>query len=42
MQDNEILKVDQIFSQHLQRKIANDYTIKFNNKYYQLFREKDC
>jgi len=42
LRDDEIWKIDQIFSEFKQRKIANDFTIKFNNKYYQLFREKDC
>ena len=41
LRDDEILKLNQIFSLTLQRKIAHDYTVKFNNKYYQLFREKN-
>ena len=41
LRNDEILNIDQIFSTTIQRKIANDYTVKFNNKYYQLFREKD-
>jgi hypothetical protein len=42
LRNDEVLKIDQIFSEHIQRKIANDFTIKFNNTFYQLFREKDC
>ena len=42
LRHDEILKLDQIFSEFKQRKIANDFTIKFNNKFYQLYREKDC
>jgi hypothetical protein len=42
LRNDEILKIDQIFSEHIQRKVANDFTIKFNNTFYQLFREKDC
>jgi len=41
LRTDEIMNIDQIFSTTIQRKIANDYTVKFNNKYYQLFREKD-
>jgi hypothetical protein len=41
LRTDEILNLDQIFSTSIQRKIANDYTVKFNNKYFQLFREKD-
>lgn len=40
LRDDEIQKIDQIFSEHLERKIANDYTIRFQNKYYQLYRNK--
>lgn len=40
LRDDEIQKIDQIFSEHLERKIANDYTIRFQNKYYQLYRKK--
>lgn len=40
LREDEILKLDQIFSEFKQRKIANDFTIKFNNKFYQLYREK--
>jgi len=42
LRDDEILKIDQFFSEHIQRKIANDFTIKFNNKFYQLYREEKC
>ncbi len=41
LRTDEIINIDRIFSTSIQRKIANDYTVKFNNKYYQLFREKD-
>ncbi|MGZ8887583.1 MAG: hypothetical protein ACXW1A_04895 [Nitrososphaeraceae archaeon] len=34
-------KIDQIFSEHKERKISNDYTIQFENKYYQLYRTKE-
>lgn len=34
-------KIDQVFSEHKVRKIANDYTIQFENKHYQLYRTKD-
>jgi len=33
--------IDQIFSQHAPRKLKNDFTIAFKNKYYQLYRNKD-
>ncbi|NOQ50451.1 MAG: ISNCY family transposase [Mycoplasmataceae bacterium] len=42
LRDDEILRLDQIFSEFRQRKIANDFTVKFNNNFYQLYREKDC
>lgn len=42
LRDDEIQKLDQFFSEHKQRKLANDFTIKFNNEYYQLFRFKGC
>lgn len=42
LRDDEINKLEQIFSEHKERKIANDYTISFEKKYYQLFRKKDC
>ena len=34
LRSDETKKLDQIFSQHQQRKILNDFTIKFDNKYY--------
>ena len=34
-------KIDQTFSEHKERKISNDYTIQFKNKYYQLYRTKE-
>jgi len=40
LREDEIMRLDQIFSKFEQRKIANDYTVKFNNKFYQLYREK--
>lgn len=33
--------IDQFFSEHKERKISNDYTIQFENKYYQLYRTKE-
>jgi hypothetical protein len=42
LRDDEIENLDQIFAEHKQRKIANDFTIKFNNEYYQLFRFDGC
>ncbi len=36
--NNERNSLNQIFSEHKERKIANDYTIKFENKYYQLYK----
>jgi hypothetical protein len=41
LRDDEIIKINQIFSTHIQRKIANDYTVKLNNVYFQLFRGKE-
>lgn len=37
----ETEKIDQFFSEHKERKISNDYTIQFENKYYQLYRTKE-
>jgi len=41
LRTDEIDKLDQIFSEHKERKVANDYTIKFENKYYQLYKSED-
>ena len=41
LREDEINRIDQIFSTHIQRKIANDFTVKLNNVYFQLFREKE-
>lgn len=41
LSDFEISKINQIFSEQKERIIANDYTISFENKYYQLYRNKD-
>jgi hypothetical protein len=41
LREDEKAKIDQIFSENKERKIANDFTISFENKYYQLFRKKD-
>jgi hypothetical protein len=41
LRTDEIDKLDQIFSEHKTRKVANDYTIKFENKYYQLYKSED-
>lgn len=37
----ELEHIDQIFSKHSQRKLKNDFTIVFNNKHYQLYRNKN-
>jgi hypothetical protein len=37
---DETEKLDQIFSKHISRKIANDFTIKIDNVFYQLYRRK--
>ena len=41
LRSDEIKNLDQIFSEQKQRKIANDFTIRFENKFYQLFRKKE-
>lgn len=41
LRQDEINKLDQIFSEHKERKVANDYTIKYGNKYYQLCKSED-
>jgi hypothetical protein len=41
LREDEIKKLDQIFSKNIARKIANDFTIKIDNKYYQLYRKKE-
>jgi len=41
LRKDETTKLDQIFSKHIPRKIANDFTIKIDNKFYQLFRKKE-
>lgn len=41
LQPTEQEKLPQIFSEHTERKIANDFTIRINNKYYQLYRKKE-
>ena len=40
---NEIekAKLNQIFSKHIERKVANDYTIKYNSKFYQLYKAEN-
>ncbi len=38
---DELEHIDQIFSKHFNRKLKNDFTIAFNNKHYQLYRNKD-
>lgn len=37
----EIEHLDQIFSKHYTRKLKNDFSIAFNNKHYQLYRNKN-
>lgn len=41
LKNDEVLRLDQIFATYKKRKIANDFTIKFNNQFYQLYRQKD-
>lgn len=41
LRDEEKEKLNQIFSVHKTRKIMNDFTIRFDNKYIQLYRNKD-
>jgi len=41
LRNDENERLDQIFSKHIKRVIANDFTIKIDNKFYQLFRKKD-
>jgi len=41
LSSEELEHIDQIFSNHSIRKLKNDFTIAFNNKYYQLYRNKD-
>jgi len=41
LREDEINKLDQVFSEHKERKVANDYTIKFENKYYQLYKSEN-
>lgn len=40
LRSDERDKLDQIFSEHKERKVLNDYTIKFENKYYQLYKSE--
>jgi hypothetical protein len=42
LRDDEKENLNQYFSQHIERKVNNDFCIKFNHNYYQLFRKKDC
>jgi len=42
LREDEVNKLDQIFSKHIPRVIANDFTIKIDNKFYQLFRKNNC
>jgi hypothetical protein len=41
LRNDEILRLNQIFSEHLLRTVANDYTIKFEKKYYQLYKSEN-
>lgn len=41
LREDEENRLEQIFSKHIERKIANDFTVKIDNKFYQLFRKKD-
>lgn len=40
LRSEEIEKLEQIFSKHIPRKVANDFTIKIDNMFYQLYRKK--
>lgn len=42
LNDHEKNNLDQYFSKKTERTIGNDFCIKFNNQYFQLFRKKDC
>lgn len=42
LRNNEYEKLPQHFSKHFSRVVANDFTIRFNNQYIQLYRKKDC
>jgi len=35
------MNLNQIFSEHLTRTVANDYTIKFEKNYYQLYKSEN-
>lgn len=39
LRDDENNNLDQYFSNHIERKVNNDFCIKFNHEYYQLFRK---
>ncbi len=41
LSNDEKNHINQIFSKQSKRKLKNDFTIAFNNKYYQLYRNKD-
>lgn len=41
LNNDEIEHLSQIFSKKVRRKLKNDFTIAFNNNYYQLYRNKD-
>lgn len=41
LREDEKEKLNQIFSEHQTRKVANDYTISFERKIFQLYRRKD-
>ena len=41
LRKDEIEILNQIFSEHKERKIMNDYTIRYENKFYQLYRDKN-
>jgi hypothetical protein len=41
LRDDEKDNLNQYFSEHIERKITNDFCIKYNHNYYQLFRKKE-
>jgi len=41
LRNDEKININQYFSEHIKRKVANDFTIQFNHEYYQLFKTKE-
>ena len=42
LNNNDKNNLNQYFSKKIERVVNNDFCIKFNHEYYQLFRRKDC